>query len=198
MNYRDQNQDKVIKQAISAWVDGEATREEKELAERSIRENSVYSKYAAELKQLTFSLKCWEAEDPSPDLLVRLQNLKEREGFSMKNLFSSFNFKIAGGLVAAVLAVVVVVHYPEVMQKEQQDKKGMLQRDYEVRGPVESLKASVMAKKNAAEDAKLSVPELAREHKFVVAQERVPRSVASPIVARSEVRLPCFMKRPIE
>ena len=188
MNYRDQNQDKVIKQAISAWVDGEATREEKELAERSIRENSVYSKYAAELKQLTFSLKCWEAEDPSPDLLVRLQNLKEREGFSMKNLFSSFNFKIAGGLVAAVLAVVVVVHYPEVMQKEQQDKKGMLQRDYEVRGPVESLKASVMAKKNAAEDAKLSVPELAREDKSVVAQERVPRSVASPIVARSEVR----------
>jgi Ca-activated chloride channel family protein len=122
MNTMNPNHDEKIKQAISAWIDGEATREEKELAERSVRENTGYALYAAELKKLTFSLKRWEAEDLSPDLLQRLQNSSEREGFSMKNLFRSFNIRFAGGLVAAALAVVVVVHLPEVMQKEHQKK----------------------------------------------------------------------------
>ena len=96
MSTLNQNYDEKVKQAISAWVDGEASLQEKELAERSVRENVGYARYAAELKKLTSSLKRWEAEDLSPDLLWRLQNSNEREGFSMKNLFSSFNVRLAG------------------------------------------------------------------------------------------------------
>lgn len=125
MNTMNQNHDEKVKQAISAWIDGEATREEKELAEKSIRENVEYAHYAAELRKLTSSLKRWEAEDLSPDLLQRLQNSNEREGFSMKNLFTGFNVRFAGGLVAAVIAVVVVVHLPEVMQREQKERESL-------------------------------------------------------------------------
>ena len=94
MNTMNSNHDEKIKQAISAWIDGEATREEQELAERSVRENDGYVRYAAELRKLTNSLKHWEAEDLSPDLLRRLQKSNEKEGFSMKNPFSNFNFRL--------------------------------------------------------------------------------------------------------
>ncbi|HNX68248.1 MAG TPA: VWA domain-containing protein [Candidatus Omnitrophota bacterium] len=150
------HQEELIKQAISAWVDGEATPEETELAERSVRENAVYARYAAELRKLTSSLKHWEAEDLSPDFRQRLQNLSEREGFSMKNLFSHFNVRLAGGLVAAALAVVVVVHFPEVMQKEQREKEILLQKQQTAQAVAGPQKAAERSQPIVADTAMLA------------------------------------------
>ena len=122
MSAMNTKEDEMIRQAISAWIDGEATPREKEVAEKAVRENPGYARYAAELRKLSSSLKRWEAEELSPDFLRRLQNPNSKEGFSMKNLFSQFNFKVAGGLVAACLAIVVVAHLPEAFRKES-DKK---------------------------------------------------------------------------
>ncbi len=131
----------MIRQAISAWMDGEATPEEKELAEKSIRENEIYRRYAHDLKKISAAMDRWEEEFLSPDLVQRLQNIGEREGFSMKSLFNklNMNFKLAGSLVVAVLALVVVTHMPYMSEQS----KGVDQKLGSPGRPMEKLKQQV-------------------------------------------------------
>jgi len=193
MSTLNQNYDEKVKQAISAWVDGEASLQEKELAERSVRENVGYARYAAELKKLTSSLKRWEAEDLSPDLLWRLQNSNEREGFSMKNLFSSFNVRLAGGLVAAAIAVVIVVHLPEVMQQEQKGKDALLLKARQEQTPVEQKKPAESLAQPAAEVSRsvrdgVSAPVTALLGVAKLQGNKGGHGSYAPMMARAEMR----------
>lgn len=117
-----QNQDEKIKQAISAWIDGEASAEEKKLAEENLKQAS-WDQYAKELQKLKEATKAWQDEEPSPDLRERVQKIKEREGFPMKSLIEKINPRLAGALVVTVLAVIVVTKLPEQTDKFQPIEK---------------------------------------------------------------------------
>lgn len=174
--------DEMIRQAISAWVDGEASAEERELAEQSIRQNETYRRYAQDLKKISKVLVRWEEESISPDLGARLQNLLEREGFSMKSLLSRFNvnFKVVGSLAVAVLALVVVTHLP-YMPDRTEGRKGMEQKVAPISTPtgVETQPRGVVV------DALQIMNEEARK-------------VADQVVARQQAYAPSLEKKSLD
>ncbi len=109
------NTDEKIKQAISAWVDGEADAQETQIAQSAVQENAKYREYLNELKKLSLVAKQWKDEEFSTDLNRKFEKIKNREGIAMKNTVKKISPKVAGSLVmASVAAFILVVYTPHL------------------------------------------------------------------------------------
>ncbi len=121
-----------LKILISAYFDGEATAQEKELAEKHLSECATCREHFVSLHKLSASLKKWTDENLSPDLEVKMKTKWEREEHKMDNKRNLFK-------VGSVVVVIFFLGVVSLQTYTQRSLKGRMKAATQV---IDQLKAA--------------------------------------------------------